>query len=279
MIVHNGDLPLHIEVDGPDDAPPVVLLHGITSTVRTWSWLVPHLAPRYRVVRLDFRGHGQSGRAPGEYQLQHYVSDAAAVCEWAAAPCIVVGHSLGGATALGIGQTRPDLVRAIAAEDPPIAVAERLEGNSLLDGFRLMRESVPRLQADRVPAEMIAGFMANAPTGSGTFGELLHQDAIDAMAAGLLELDATVLDDVVDGRSLSPVYDVDRPLPVPALVVAADPAKPDCVARTADLQRLRASSPHAEVVVAEGSGHLVHDELAHRGMFLDALLSFLSRVP
>ena len=46
-------------------APPILVLHGITQSTATWGWLVPHLADTHRVVRLDFRGHGRSGRTPG----------------------------------------------------------------------------------------------------------------------------------------------------------------------------------------------------------------------
>ena len=64
MEIRNADITLHVEVDGDDDAPPVVMLHGITMSGRTWDWVVADLADRFRVIRLDFRGHGRSGRAP-----------------------------------------------------------------------------------------------------------------------------------------------------------------------------------------------------------------------
>ena len=201
MEILNGDLTLNVAVDGDADAPPVLLLHGITASVRTWEWMVPHLVDRYRVLRLDFRGHGRSGRAPGTYGWEGYVSDAAAACrEVAGAPCAIIGHSLGGGTAAALAQLHPDLPRGVLLEDPPLSVTRDLEDNSLLDAFRLMRESIPRIQAEGVPADVVAQILAQAPSAAGpTFGEMLHPDALAAMAAGMLELDATVLDPELEG--------------------------------------------------------------------------------
>ena len=129
------------------------MLHGITMSGRTWEWVVADLADRYRVIRLDFRGHGRSDRAPGAYQPADYLSDAVATIEQVAGgPCFVVGHSLGGMTAAALTQQRPDLVRGAVLEDPPLgSPARTLDDNSLLDGFALMRESVPRLQGSGNP--------------------------------------------------------------------------------------------------------------------------------
>src|SRR4051794_33686494 len=148
MHVRNGDLTLNVEDDGDRDRPPLLLLHGITSSVRTWDWWVPELVERFRVLRLDFRGHGRSDRAPGAYDPAGYVSDAVAVLAEVGQPAIVLGHSLGGATAAALAQQRPDLLVAAAMEDPPLGgrdpdEARPLEGNALLAGFRLMRESIP----------------------------------------------------------------------------------------------------------------------------------------
>ncbi|MCU1500894.1 MAG: alpha/beta hydrolase fold protein [Ilumatobacteraceae bacterium] len=279
MEIHNGDLALNVVVDGDAASPPVLLLHGITGSVRAWDWLVPHLVDRHRVIRLDFRGHGRSGRAPGDYHLPGYLDDAVATCRQAAAvPCVVIGHSLGGVTAAALAQQHPDLLRGALLEDPPLGASGELEGNPLMDGFRLMRESIPRLQAGGIPAPVLADVLAGTPSATGpTFGELLHPDALLAMAEGLLELDASVLDPVIDG-SIRPAFDPTRPITVPTLVITADPASPDAAARPADVERLTATSPQAKARVVQGAGHLIHDELAHRDEFLAEVLGFLARL-
>jgi pimeloyl-ACP methyl ester carboxylesterase len=283
--LQTDELTLHYEDDGDPTAPPVLVLHGITQSTATWGWLVPHLAESHRVVRLDFRGHGRSGRTPGRYVFTGYVADATAICERVLGqPAVVVGHSLGGGTAAGLAQTRPDLVRGVALEDPAIMVPPgpgelaALEGNTLLDGFRLMRESIPRLQESGISAADLANVLRGAPNPSGPpFGELAHDDAIDAMAEAMLLLDATVLDPVFDGTSV-PVFDPHRELPVPGIVVAGDDAKPDTIVRGDDIALLGKHSPKIEVRVATGAGHLIHDSRTHRQAILDAVRDVLARV-
>jgi esterase len=281
MDIMNGEVRLHVEADGDPTAPPLLLLHGITQSGATWEWLLPDLAPGYRVLRLDFRGHGQSDRAPGTYNFPSYVSDAVAVCEQVAgAPVAVIGHSLGGGTGAALGQQRPDLARALVLEDP--AIMERpddIEENSLMDGFRLMRESVPALQQGGIPLDVLRDTLASAPSPVGTpFGELVHADALDVMARTLLQLDATVLDPVLDGTMVQ-AFDPSKPIPVPTLVLAADPTSPDAVVRPEDAERLVATSPLAECRVMAGSGHLMHDSLGQRDAFRDAVLAFLAEHP
>ena len=74
MRVTNGTISLHVREDGDPSAPPILLLHGIVGSGPTWDWIVPDLVERFRVLRLDFRGHGESDRAPGQYHADGYVS-------------------------------------------------------------------------------------------------------------------------------------------------------------------------------------------------------------
>jgi pimeloyl-ACP methyl ester carboxylesterase len=292
--IRNGSIDLHVAVDGDPSAPPILLLHGITSFGGTWDWLVPTLASRFRVLRLDFRGHGRSGRCEGEYGLDGYASDAVAAIEQAAGqPCVVIGHSLGGATAAALAQRHPDLVVAAVMEDPPLGFRSPpastpgtpdgasgdsvLEGNSLLDAFRVIRRSAPQLQASGISVEVLAGVLSASPAATGpTFGELLHPDGVMSMAAALLSVDASVLDPVLTG-TVGSFLDADVPLRVPSLIVCADPAKPDAVADPALAARFADISPATEFVVIDGAGHLIHDELASRDRFRDAALGFIDR--
>ena len=292
MKIRNDTIELHVAEDGDPSAPPILLLHGITSFGGTWEWIVPTLTERFRVLRLDFRGHGSSDRAPREYSVDGYVSDAVAAIEQAAGrPCVVIGHSLGGATAAMLAQQHPDLVVAAVMEDPPLGLAGNpgpgdetgggeslLEGNSLLESFRMIRESAPRLQASGITVEVLSGILAAAPSASGgTFGEFLHPDGITSMAGSLLAVDASVLDPVLTGR-IGTFLDPEAPFLVPSLIVCADPSRPDAVADPTLAQHFADISPATEFMVIDGAGHLMHDESAGRDRFRDATLAFLDRV-
>lgn len=285
MELKTDDVTLHYEDDGDPAQPPVLMLHGITQSASTWSWLVPHLADDFRVVRLDFRGHGDSGRAPGAYNFPGYVADATAICERVLErPAIVIGHSLGGGTAAALAQTRPDLVRGVVLEDPAITPPPTatnpagLDDNSLVSGFRVMRDSIPRLQEAGIAAPDLVNMLSRAPSPSGpAFGEITTDDAMLAMAEGMLKLDASVLDAVFDG-SIMPVFDPRQELPVPGIVLAGDQSSPDTVLRTPVLQLLAQHSPKLEQRVMTGVGHMIHDSKQFRGEVLTAVQDLLARV-
>ena len=282
MELRTGELTLHYEDDGDPEAPPILVLHGITQSTATWRWLVPHLAADHRVVRLDFRGHGLSDRTPGAYAFPGYVADATAICEQVLQrPAVVVGHSLGGGTAAGLAQTRPDLVRGVVLEDPAIAESMQrpvtAEENPLLEGFQLMRQSIPMAQEAGLSIADLVELLRAGPSPSGpTFGELLHDDALETMAEAMLQLDASVLDAVFDG-TIAPVFDPRRELPVPAIVVAGDVASPDTIVREPELALLEEHNPKVEVRVVPGAGHLIHDSREHRGAVLEAVRDLLAR--
>jgi pimeloyl-ACP methyl ester carboxylesterase len=285
MELQTDELALHYEDDGDPSAPPVLVLHGITQSTATWGWLVPHLVADHRVVRLDFRGHGRSGRTPGRYAFPGYVADAVAICEQVLGrPAVVIGHSLGGGTAAALAQTRPELVRGVVLEDPAIMASEPtateagLEGNTLFDGFQLMRSSIPMLQESGTAVGDLVAILRSAPSPSGPpFADLAFDDALVAMAEAMLQLDATVLDAVFDGTA-APVFDPHRELPVPGIVLAGDPALPDTLVREADLALLEEHSPQIERRVVAGAGHLIHDSRAHRQAVLDAVQDLLARL-
>lgn len=282
--IDNNGITLHVTEDGDPGAPSLLLLHGITSFGGTWDWVVPELAERFRVLRLDFRGHGASARTPDAYGSPGYVSDAVAVCEQVIGePCIVMGHSLGGVTAAIMMQRRPELIRAAILEDPPLGLpagtdSRRGEGHALFESFRLMRQSIPALQTTGLTADAVAGFLASVPTASGaTMADSIEPDGLRSMAGSLLAVDAAVLDPVLNG-TIDLLLDPDRGFGPPTLIVTADPAKPDAVADPTTAHHFASISPATEVVTIAGAGHLIHDEIASRLVFRATVLEFLARV-
>jgi len=67
---------LHHRLDGPTDAPVLVLAHSLGATHAMWEPQVDALARRFRVLRFDARGHGGSPAPPGPYTLDELGGDA-----------------------------------------------------------------------------------------------------------------------------------------------------------------------------------------------------------
>jgi pimeloyl-ACP methyl ester carboxylesterase len=97
----NG-ISLHYLDWGPAEAPPVVLLHGITGHARVWDHLAERLLPGRRVLALDQRGHGDSDPAPDDdYRVGAMADDVAAFAgSLRLDRFALVGHSMGGRIAI-----------------------------------------------------------------------------------------------------------------------------------------------------------------------------------
>jgi pimeloyl-ACP methyl ester carboxylesterase len=110
--------------------PLAVLVHGVTSSSRTWWRVGPALAERgYRVLAVDLRGHGASSRTEAAGlsladladDLVETVGEATAGSSGVPDPPVdlLVGHSLGALVALEVVGRRPGFARRLVAEDPP----------------------------------------------------------------------------------------------------------------------------------------------------------------
>ncbi|MDI1443409.1 alpha/beta fold hydrolase [Polyangium sp. 6x1] len=94
---------------------PVVLVHGLTDTCRTWNKIAPALARDRRLYALDLPGHGQSSRYDASYDVSWYAS---LVVEWIRSLGLsdfdLVGHSLGGGIAMHVLLEQPGRVHRLA---------------------------------------------------------------------------------------------------------------------------------------------------------------------
>lgn len=102
------------EVGIDSDRPPVVLLHGLNNSCRSWSRVAPALGVDRRVLMPDLPGHGQSARPNAAYALDWH---ARIVGRWLQALGLqrvdVVGHSFGGGVAQMLLIECPGLVHRL----------------------------------------------------------------------------------------------------------------------------------------------------------------------
>ncbi len=118
-----GTVLLNVIERGPEGSasgrPPVVFLHGLFGRGRNFGFFQRSLSATYRTLALDLRNHGDSPHGPMDYPTL-----AADVRETLAAhnalPAIVIGHSMGGKTAMMLALTAPaDVVALMVADIAP----------------------------------------------------------------------------------------------------------------------------------------------------------------
>jgi 3-oxoadipate enol-lactonase len=102
-------------VDGPADAPVVVLSNSLGADRGMWAPQVPALAERFRVVGYDTRGHGASPAPAGPYTIDDLVDDVLAVLdELGVHRFSFAGLSLGGMTGMRLAAREPERVDRLA---------------------------------------------------------------------------------------------------------------------------------------------------------------------
>ncbi|MER2059642.1 MAG: alpha/beta hydrolase [Niallia sp.] len=112
--------------EGPDNGPPLLLLHAQTLDWYTYSKVLPELSSKFHLFAVDYPGHGKT-QVPADYKfsaneigadLAHFMEDV--IQE----PAFVTGNSSGGLLTTWLAANKPELVRAIVLEDPPLFSSE-----------------------------------------------------------------------------------------------------------------------------------------------------------
>jgi pimeloyl-ACP methyl ester carboxylesterase len=100
------------------EGPPLLLVHGITSSSRTWKSVMPRLAAEHTVIAPDLLGHGRSAKPQGDYSLGAYASGMRDLMIALDVPkATVVGHSLGGGIAMQFAYQFPDRISRLVLVD------------------------------------------------------------------------------------------------------------------------------------------------------------------
>jgi pimeloyl-ACP methyl ester carboxylesterase len=127
--------------EGPDNGPPLILLHGVTSR---WQALIPiinEFTNRWHIYALDFRGHGASGRTPDKYGLRYHYNDAVKfLTQIVREPVHIYGHSMGGRIALIIAANNPYITKSIITAD--ISLRFSRDAERLRTSFKFLAETL-----------------------------------------------------------------------------------------------------------------------------------------
>jgi 2-(acetamidomethylene)succinate hydrolase len=181
--------------------PTLVLLHGVTASAFVWAPVAAHLAPSYRVVAVDQRGHGRTGllgavtTLDATWTAERYAADLVALARAVAdGPVLAVGHSLGGRNALVAAAATPSVFAGVVAVDytPYIedavfdALEARVAKGSLPSPTRgeveaRLRERYPNLPPDAVARRAAYGYRL----AGGSWEPLANAQAAAATCRGL----------------------------------------------------------------------------------------------
>ena len=235
---------VHAVVTGRPDGPAVVLSNSLGSTHRMWDSQVAALEERFRVVRYDTRGHGDSPVPPGPYSIGELADEVIALLDrFDLERAHLVGLSLGGMTMMRVAARNPERVDRLAllctaAYLPPAqgwtdrAALVRADGTSAVAAAVVQRWFTPGYLAANTEARQQFEAMVAATPAEG------YAACCEAIAA-------------MDQRSdLSSII-----APTLAIAGADDPATPPDL-----LRDIVDAVPNGRLLVVPDSAHLANAE-------------------
>ena len=101
-----------------NDKPLLVMVHGLLSSLETFVPLIPILEKNFSLLLVDQRGHGASRPAGEDYTASAMAKDLKALLDdLEIKKCTLLGHSMGGRTALAFGEQYPEMIEKMIIED------------------------------------------------------------------------------------------------------------------------------------------------------------------
>lgn len=261
--------------------PDMLMLHGVGRAGRTFSAFAAMLPDQLRISAIDFRGHGNSGRADGRYLVADYVHDAAAALNAIGRPTIVYGHSLGALAAVSVAAKLPRYVSAIVLEDPPSAAFwKTISSTNYHPTFVAMRTWASRtdLSAGEIAFRLSEVLML--PTADGRIvklGDVRDAASLRFTASCLRQLDPLVMQAVLE-QDWQAGLEFEASLAAvscPVLLLRGNPALGGMLPDE-DAKRFAAQTRDCIRIDFPTAGHLLHlqarvDASSHTSAFIESL--------
>lgn len=241
---------------------PIVILHGLLGSGRNWTTHAKHLGEAHRVFTLDLRNHGGSPWAD-EMSYELMAGDVRLFIETNnLGPVVLIGHSMGGKTAMRLALDRPSLIeKLVVADIAPVAYEHSFGGyvDAMLaigvEGLS-SRQQIDDLLATTVPEAAIRAFLLQ---------NLVRQEQGFVWRANLASL-AKAMPALMAFPS-----DIDDRFTSPSVILAGMTSDYVQTAHQAEIQRL---FPNAETRYIADAGHWLHAE--QPAVFFAHLQDFLS---
>jgi pimeloyl-ACP methyl ester carboxylesterase len=268
-----GGLHVHYQEDGHASMPPLVLLHGFGDSYTTWDGWVRELGGQFRIIRLDFPGHGLT-RAPCNYVLRgdtlaEFVNAFAAKLDLP--QFAVAGSGMGGSVAWQLALRHPDRINALflvdAAGFPNEQSPATLPFAYRIARFRLGRALLRNIDNGPLVDDLLKADVYDksliTPALVGRWAEFQRAPGHRAI---LMSVDPTTLN-----SASAPVL---LYLQAPTLVITGES---DVVVEPASARKLAAAIPGAKLIVYPHVGHLPQIEIPQRSAA--AAVAFLRTRP
>jgi 3-oxoadipate enol-lactonase len=252
-VIQSDDCPIHVEIEGPEHAPVLMLSNSLGTDLAMWAPQVEPFTRHFRLVRYDRRGHGKSGVTPGPYTMDRLGRDALAIMDGLGlAKVNWCGLSMGGMVGQWLGAHAPERIGKLvlantssyyAVKDPwndrikavraggVAAVAEQVLARWFTDEFREREPAtIARLKAMML-ATPVDGYIACCEA----VRDMDHRDILPKIGAPTL---------VIVGR-----YDAATPIQAGEFIRSRIPRASLTVLEAAHISNIEQSAPFTTEVL------------------------------
>jgi len=133
-VIDSNGCPIDVEVTGPADAPVLMLSSSLGTTRQMWEPQMAAFAGRYRVVRYDRRGHGNSGVPKGPYSMELLARDAIAVMDGLGLQKVNwLGLSMGGMEGMWLGAHAPERIEKLILSNTSTYYPDKTPWNTRIE--------------------------------------------------------------------------------------------------------------------------------------------------
>ncbi|MDG2101377.1 MAG: alpha/beta hydrolase [Dehalococcoidia bacterium] len=245
---------------------PIVLLHGISSSSKTWSKVANQLKKTNTLFLVDFRGHGNSDHFES-YNWNDYTEDTVELIEKnIKEPVDLIGHSLGACVAAQTASLINNKINKIILEDPPFYHYDRYGKKLISDRFignlKLSKEYNSK-------KEIYDKLSSNS--------KLAKVKNLDLIAENLSNLDYKVLESTISGEALKSFSSnkiISKISNIDTLLLAGDPKKTGNVIIPEEIKYIENIIDKIKVVYFKNTGHNIHEEKYND--FMKEILIFLN---
>lgn len=252
------DFDIYYEIIG--EGEPLLFIHGLASSSASWEMQVSTFSEHYQVITFDLRGHGQSGKPPGPYSMETFVTDTVELIKsLGLGPTHIVGHSLGGMIGLQLCIDKPEMVKTL------VMANSYFEGHlqTFNDGFESLKQIIlVRLRRMQKERQAISRQLLSEQG-----RQQLWQMAIQGLAINTKRVYISTFWTLLGWSAMDSLSTIKCPM----LVIASD----EDLVPVSVKEKYLSKIPHAEFVVIANSRHAVHVEQAEK--FNTVLREFLSK--
>lgn len=181
-IVKSGEARIHYALEGQKEFSVLVFSNSLGTNYSMWDPQVPEFLKKFRVLRYDTRGHGQSSLTPGPYSIEQLGNDLLRLLDALDLDRVhFCGLSMGGMIGMWLGVKAPERIHKLALCNTAAKIGTAEGWNSRIDAVQ--KNGMKSVASATVERWFTPAFRAKAPATVASIQKMLEEANAEGFAA------------------------------------------------------------------------------------------------